>query len=73
MVTFIILAIIGWVISFGMAIYGMIISWRDKIKTEFYEAMGLFLLSIPSGFVIGWAAVIAFIKDAVVDKHFDNE
>ena len=73
MITFIILALIGWVISFGLAISGMISSWRDKIKSEFYEAMGLFLLSIPFGYVVGWAAVVAFIKDAVIDKHFDND
>ena len=71
MITLIILALIGWVISFGMAIYGMIISWRDKIKTEFYEAMGLFLISIPFGLIIGWAGVVALIKDAVIDKHFE--
>ena len=59
MTTFITLAIIGWVISLGMAIYGMIISWRDKIKSEFYESGGLFLISIPFGFVIGWAAIIS--------------
>ena len=71
MITLIILALIGWVISFGFALSGMISSWRDKIKSEFYEAMGLFLISIPFGLVIGWAAVVAFIKDAVIDKHFE--
>ena len=71
MITFIILALIGWIISFGFAISGMISSWRNKIKSEFYEAMGLFLISIPFGLIIGWAAVVAFIKDAVIDKHFE--
>ena len=72
MITLITLALIGWLISFGMAIYGMIISWRDKIKSDFYESGGLFLISIPFGYVIGWAAVVAFIKDTMIDKHFDN-
>lgn len=73
MTIFIILAIIGWVISFLMAIYGMIVSWRNKTKDEFYEAMRLFLLSILLGMVVGWAAVVAFIKYNVLDKHFDDE
>ena len=71
MITFIILALIGWVISFGLAISGMISSWRDKKKIAFYESISLFLISIPFGLVIGWAAVVAFIKDAVIDKHFE--
>lgn len=73
MVTFIILGIIGWVISFGLAIGGMLKAWNNKDKEDFYNSGGLFLISIPFGWVIGWAAIVAFIKDAVIDKHFDNE
>lgn len=71
MVTFIILAIIGWVISFSVAIWGMLNAWNNKNKSDFYESVGLFLISIPFGLIIGWAMVVAFIKDVVVDKHFE--
>jgi hypothetical protein len=73
MITFITLAIIGWVISFSVAIWGMMTSWNNKNKSGFYSSLGLFVISIPFGLIIGWAMVVSFIKDIVVDKHFDND
>ena len=71
MITFIILSAIGWLISLGMAISGMIVSWRDKDKDLFDEALILFVLSIFGGFVIGWILVGFYVKTNWIDSHFE--
>ena len=44
MITFIILVTIGWLISFGTVIGGMIVGWRDLDSEVFYDGFKLFAL-----------------------------
>lgn len=71
MITVIVIVAIGWLISFGVAIKGMIVGWRDKNKSDFYDALGMFKLSIPFGVIIGWILVGEYIKTNFLDKHFE--
>lgn len=72
MITFIILTIIGWSISFFAAIKGMIVGWKTIDKDIFTYSFKLFILSIPGGWVIGWILLAGYIKGIWVDKHFDK-
>ena len=71
MIIFIIISAIGWLISLGTAIAGMVVSWGDKDKNLFDEALILFVLSIFGGFVIGWILVGFYIKVNWIDSHFN--
>ena len=62
MITFIIISIIGWLISFGTAIKGMVTGWKTIDKDTFTYSFKLFILSIPSGWVIGWIILAGYIK-----------
>ncbi len=73
MITFIVLVSIGWIISLGTAIKGMIVGWIDKDKHGFYDSFKLLVLSIPGGFVIGWILLGAYVKMDLIDKRFNDD
>ena len=72
MITFIIISAIGWLISLGTAIAGMIISWREKDKETFELGISTTLIGLLFGFVVGWVLLGAMIKTKYIDPHFDN-
>lgn len=71
---FITLAIIGWLISFGMAIQHIVTGWRNKDKEKFTEGINLFIFSVIGGFIVGWLWMgVAFdnVFEKWTDKHFE--
>ena len=72
MTLLIILAIVGWMTSLIFALHAMVTSWREKNKEEFYSSIGLFIVSIPFGGLVGWAMIIAYVKDTIIDEHFEK-
>ncbi len=69
--TFLVIGIIGWIISLGGSIFAMVKGWNNKDKKEFDEALIFFGLSIPFGVLLGWVLVLVYLKIEIIDKHFD--
>ena len=68
---FLIIAVIGWLISIGVSIFAMIKGWENKNKKEFDSALTFFGFSIPFGMLLGWVLVLVYLKIEIIDKHFD--
>ena len=71
---FILLAAIGWLTSFGVAILHLVTGWRNKDRVTFNDGVILFLGSVVAGFIQGWLLVgVSFYHmfKKWTDKHFE--
>jgi membrane associated rhomboid family serine protease len=68
--TFIVLAIIGYVINIIIGIGTMVDGWRrgDREAIEFGGFVTI--VGLLFGFVVGWVMVFKGIKAKHIDKHF---
>jgi membrane associated rhomboid family serine protease len=70
MITFIILAIIGWLINLIFGISTIVEGWRNKDKKMFELGISVTVIGLLFGLVLGWVMLFKGIKAKYIDKHF---
>jgi membrane associated rhomboid family serine protease len=71
--TFIVLAIIGYVINLIFGIATMVDGWRNKDKKMFELGISVTVIGLIFGLVTGWVILFKLISGKYIDKHFDND
>ena len=73
MITFIVLAIIGWLINLIFGINTMVDGWRNKDKKMFELGISVTVIGLIFGLVTGWVLLGGVIKEKYIDKRFNND
>jgi hypothetical protein len=71
--TFIVLAIIGWLINLIFGIGTIVDGWKNKDKETFDLGISVIIIGLFFGLVIGWVILFKLISGKYIDKHFDND
>ena len=71
MITFIVLAIIGWVINLIFGINTMVDGWRNKDKKMFELGISVTVIGLIFGLVTGWVLLGGVVKEKYIDKRFE--
>jgi high-affinity Fe2+/Pb2+ permease len=70
-ITFITLAIIGWVINLIFGIGTMVDGWKNKDKRIFELGISVTVIGLIFGLVTGWVILFKLISGKYIDKHFE--
>jgi high-affinity Fe2+/Pb2+ permease len=70
MITFIVLAIIGWLINLIFGISTMVDGWKNKDKKMFELGISVTVIGLIFGLVTGWVLLGGVIKEKYIDKRF---
>jgi len=68
--TFIVLAIIGWLINLIFGIGTIVDGWRNKDKKMFELGISVTVIGLIFGLVTGWVLLGGVIKEKYIDKRF---
>ncbi len=71
-ITFITLAIIGWVINLIFGIGTMMDGWKNKDKRIFELGISVTVIGLIFGLVTGWVILFKLISGKYIDKHFEQ-
>ena len=70
MITFIVLAIIGWLINLIFGIGTIVDGWKNKDKKTFELGISVTVIGLIFGLVTGWVLLGGVIKEKYIDKRF---